>query len=153
RSQEPHQDAHQPPTVKRLEHVRLLEGLDMRAHPPPRDAGVAQEREPLRQPRQESEQEQGGGAVKRDPSKAPRNGAQEWNFTFDKGDLWIKTRRPPKKKTHMEMEAHALLPTLTQEEAVDLIAKTLIEKVGRDACAEGARDPPGSAGEALVADC
>lgn len=75
--------------------------------------------------------------MKRDPSKAPRNGAREWNFTFDKGDLWIKTRCPPKEKT-MEMEAHALLlPAPTQEETFDLIAKTLIEKVGDSCIAEG----------------
>jgi hypothetical protein len=76
--------------------------------------------------------------VKSGPNKAPRNGAQEWNFTFDKGDLWIKARRPPKEETQMEMEAHALLlPAPTQDEAFDLIAKTLIEKVGDSCVAEG----------------
>ena len=85
-------------------------------------------------------------------NKAPRNGAQEWSFTFDKGDLWIKTRRPPKGETQMEMEAHALLlPAPKQEEAFDLIAKTLIEKSATPALRKAPSPfapggPPSSAG-------
>jgi hypothetical protein len=60
----------------------------------------------------------------------PRKGARRWRFTFREGELLIQT------SAEEDSDGGIFFPMPHQED-FDEITKILIEKVGRDACAEG----------------
>jgi hypothetical protein len=69
----------------------------------------------------------------RDPNKnyvVHRNGARKWNFTFRKGELLIET------SAEEDADGGVSFPMPMQEDFEE-ITKVLLDKVGREACAEG----------------
>jgi len=59
-----------------------------------------------------------------------RKGARTWKFTFENGELRILSR------AEQDPDGGVSFPMPMQED-FDLITKTLLDKVGREACAEG----------------